>query len=136
MRQSWHITRAWRLALLLAGVSLLAACRTSEHAVRVEYRNLVQRDSVYVDCTDTLFVFVKGDTVRIREKVTEMRHHYSVLHDTISKADTVKVKEVMAAARECPPKRRGLFFFFGVLSTVFLYLCAIIVKKIIKIYTK
>lgn len=124
------------MLLLLAGVSLLAGCRTSEQAVRVEYRNLVQRDSVYVDCTDTLFVFVKGDTVRIREKVTETRHHYSVLHDTIRKADTVRVKEVMAAARECPPKRRGLFFFFGALTAFFLYLCTIIVKKIIKIYIK
>lgn len=136
MRQLWHIIRAWRLVLLLAGVSLLAGCRSSEQAVRVEYRNLVQRDSVYVDCTDTLHVLVKGDTVRIREKVTETRHHYRIIHDTISKADTIRVKEVMAAARECPPKRRGLFFFLGVLSVIFLYICAIIVKKIIKIYTK
>lgn len=125
------------MLLLLAGVSLLEGCRTSEQAVRVDYRNIVQRDSVYVNCTDTLFVFVKGDTVRIREKLTETRHHYSVIHDTIRKADTVRVKEVIsAAARECPPKRRGLFFTLGALTAFFLYLCTIIVKKIIKIYIK
>ena len=123
--------------LPLAGVSLLAGCRTSEQAVRVEYRNIVQRDSVYVDCTDTLYVLVKGDTVRIREKVTETRHHYSTVHDTISKADTIKIEQVMAAApRECPPKRRGLFFFLGALSAVFFYFCAKNVKKLIKIYLK
>ena len=69
MRRLRFITSLIPLLLLL----LVSGCRSVKETtqVRTEYVNVYQRDSVWVECTDTFFVEKSGDTVRILEKITE-----------------------------------------------------------------
>lgn len=89
------ITRKWTLfhaTLLLLAVS---GCKSVREAhSRVEYVSVYERDSVFVDCTDTLYVFERGDTVRIVETKTVKEYRYKVLKDTARVTDTVMVEKV------------------------------------------
>lgn len=110
----------------MAAVSLLllSGCKsTREAVVRTEYRTVWQHDSVYVDCTDTLYVVQKGDTVTIREKVVDRRYFFRILADTTRKADTVTVTErVMVRDTDCPKLRRWPWFAAGMGTAVGLIL--------------
>ena len=103
--------------------------------VRTEYVNVYQRDSVWVDCTDTFFVEKSGDTVRIMEKITEKEYHYTVYRDTLRSRDTLVVeKTVTAAAADTPRKRNGWkFFAFGFFTAVLIIFAA---RILIRIYLK
>lgn len=104
--------------------------------MRTEYVNVYQRDSVHVDCTDTLFVEKNGDTVRILEKITEKEYHYTIYRDTLRSRDTLIVKEKVTAATEGTnmrkPKRWAWFLigFFAGIIVIFA------VRIIIKMYLK
>lgn len=116
---------------------LVSGCRSVKETtqVRTEYVNVYQRDSVWVDCTDTFFVEKNGDTVRILEKITEKEYHYTVYRDTLRSRDTLVVeKTVTAASSDTPKKRNGWkFFVFGFFTAVLIIFAA---RILIKIYFK
>lgn len=75
---------------------------------------MYERDSVYVDCTDTLYVVERGDTVRITETKTVREWRYKVQRDTARVTDTVRVEVRTGAAAASPkPCRRWIFFVAG-----------------------
>lgn len=118
--------------MLLLAVS---GCRSVKDVqVRTEYRTLYQRDSVYVDCTDTVYVVETSDTVRITEKHTIREYHYTVYHDTLRQRDTVMVEVRTCAATDNPkPVSRKKWFFAGALLAIFVIFA---VRIIIRIYLK
>lgn len=132
MRQSRLITSLIPLLLFL----LVSGCRTEKEAhLHTEYVKVYERDSVYVDCTDTFFVEKSGDTVRILEKITEKEYHYTVYRDTLRSRDTLLVeKTVTAAAVEGQkPCKRWKFFVFGFLSAILIIFAA---RILVRIYLK
>lgn len=133
MRQSRLITSLIPFLLLLA----VSGCRSVKETtqVRTQYAAVYQRDSVYVDCTDTIFVEKSGDTVRILEKITEKEYHYTVFRDTLRSRDTLIVeKTVTAAASDTPKKRNGWkFFAFGFFTAVLIIFAA---RLLIRFYLK
>lgn len=130
MRRLRLITSLIPLLLLVSG------CRSVKETtqVRTQYAAVYQRDSVYVDCTDTIFVEKSGDTVRILEKITEKEYHYTVFRDTLRSLDTlIFEKSVTMAAAEGEKSRkprRLAWFFAGLIFGVFLLFAAKIVLKI------
>lgn len=133
MKRLRLITSLMPFLLLL----LVSGCRSVKETtqVRTEYVNVYQRDSVWVDCTDTFFVEKSGDTVRILEKITEREYHYTVYRDTLRSRDTLVVeKTVTSAAEDTPRKRNGWkFFVFGFFTAILLIFAA---RILIKIYLK
>ena len=133
MRRLRLITILTPFLLLL----LVSGCRSVKETTqtRTEYVNVYQRDSVWVDCTDTFFVEKSGDTVRILEKITEKEYHYTIYRDTLRSRDTLVVeKTVTAATSDTPKKRNGWKFFAGgFLSAVLIIFAA---RIFIKIYLK
>lgn len=130
-----------RLRLIISLIPLLllvSGCKSVKETtqVRTEYVNVYQRDSVWVDCTDTFFVEKNGDTVRILEKITEKEYHYTVYRDTLRSRDTLVVEKTVtsAAATDTPKKRNGWkFFVFGFFTAVLIIFAA---RILIKIYLK
>lgn len=121
----------WLPALLL----LASSCRT-EKAVRVstQYVRVYERDSVYIDCTDTLYVVERGDTVRITETKTVREYRYKILRDTAIVTDTVRVEVRTGVAAERPKPCRRLFFFIAGAATSILIIFA--AKMIVCFLTK
>lgn len=110
---------------------LLVGCRTlKSESVRTEYRYVTRWDSVFVDCTDTFYVEVRGDTVRIKEKVTERVIRYTVLTDTLRVADTVTVVERVMANGDCPKQKRWPWLIAGLCIAIFFIFAARIIIKI------
>ena len=126
-----------RLLLITSLIPLLlvSGCRTEKEArLHTEYLKVYELDSVYVDCTDTLYIVERGDTVRITETKTVKEWRYKVFRDTARITDTVTVEIRTAAAADNPkPCRRWKFFVAGAACAVFLIFAAII---LIKIYFK
>ena len=121
----------WLPALLL----LVSGCRTEREAqVHTEYVRVYERDSVYVDCTDTLYVVECGDTVRITETKTVREWRYKVLRDTAMVTDTVRVEVRTGAAADNPkPCHRWKFFAGGFLSAILIIFAA---RILVKVYLK
>lgn len=94
---------------------MLCGCKfTKEAVVRTEYRTVWQHDSVFIDCTDTVFLLQRGDTVTIREKSIDRRYYFRIFTDTIRNADTVTVTErVMVRDTDCPKLKRWPWFAAG-----------------------
>lgn len=133
MRRLWRTTRAW-LPLLLC--LLVSGCRTTEKAVdvRTEYVYQFQRDSIYIDCTDTVYWMQKGDTVTIREKQVVREYYYTIYRDTLRTSDTlIREKVVQAAVSAEKPIKRWRWFFSGACVAFIVIFAA---KIIIKIYLK
>jgi len=102
----------------------------------VEYRTLYERDSIWVDCTDTFYVVERGDTVRITEIKTVREYKWRVIHDTASVTDTVyrEVKTMAAAdVQGGKPVKRWRWFVFGFVTAIFIIFA---VRILIKIYLK
>ena len=132
MRDGWRTTWRWLPIWPLLAVSL-CCCRVAERSaqVRTEYVYKYQRDSVYIDCTDTVFVQKDGDTVRILEKRTEREYYYTIYRDTLRNSDTLVVERVKVE-REKAKKNGGKMFVFGLLSSLFLIFAAKITIKYFK----
>lgn len=120
--------------LLLA---FFSGCRTAQSVqqVRTEYKTITQHDSVWVKETDTVRVFVIGDTVRIYEKQTFFKEYYTIYRDTLRTSDTLRVEKVvqMAGSETPRPVKWWRWFLFGALSAIFIIFA---VRIIIKIYLK
>lgn len=89
------------LLLALAG----SGCRTQEHAVRTEYHYIHQHDSVRVEKWDTVRVEVRGDTVRVFEKLHEVEYFSTVYRDTLRQSDTLVVEKNTIERQPC--KKNG-----------------------------
>lgn len=133
MNGGWHTTWKWLLIWPPLAVSL-CCCKVAEKSahVRTEYVYQYQRDSVYIDCTDTVFVLQRGDTVRIVEKRTEREYYYTIYRDTLRTSDTLVVERVRVESEKAK-KNGGKMFLFGLLSALFLIFAA---KLIIKYFTR
>ena len=127
--------RRLRLIISLIPLLLVSGCRTEKEArLHTEYVKVYERDSVYVDCTDTLYVVERGDTVRITETKTVKEWRYKVLRDTARITDTVTVEIRTAAAADNPkPCKRWKFFVAGAACAILIIFAA---KIIIRIYLK
>ena len=102
--------------------------------VSTQYMRVYELDSVYIDCTDTLYVVERGDTVRITETKTVREYRYRILRDTAIVTDTVAVEVRTGAAADNPKKcHRWKFFAGGFLSAILIIFAA---KLIIWIYTR
>ena len=131
-----------RLRLIISLIPLLllvSGCRSVRETtkVRTEYVNVYQRDSVRVDCTDTLFVEKNGDTVRILEKITKKEYHYTVYRDTLRSRDTLVVEKKVTAAAAADgvtrKPRRFMWFFIGICAGIVLVFA---IKILLKIFLK
>lgn len=131
MRKSLIIS-LW-LSLLFA----VSGCRTAQSVEKssTAYQVIMQHDSVWVKETDTVRVFVMGDTVRIYEKQTFFKEYYTIYRDTLRTSDTLRVEKVVQlASGETPkPVKWWRWFFAGALSAIFIIFA---VRIIIKIYLK
>lgn len=123
-----------RLLLIISLIPLLlvSGCRTEKEArLHTEYMKVYERDSVYVDCTDTLYVVERGDTVRITETKTVREWRYKVLRDTARITDTVTVEIRTAAASDNPKTcNRWKFFAAGAACAILVIFAARILMKI------
>lgn len=126
-------TRAWPLLLLALAVSF-AACRTQEKAVRTEYRYIHTHDSVRVEKWDTVRIEIKGDTVRIFEKLHEVEYYSTIYRDTLRMSDTLRIERAtVASANNGKPIKRWRWFLFGaVLSFIVIFAARILVKIYLK----
>ena len=133
MRRLSITTRAWPLLLLALAVSF-AACRTQEKAVRTEYRYIHTHDSVRVEKWDTVRVEVKGDTVRIFEKLHEREYFSTIYRDTLRMSDTLRIeRNTVAATGNGKPIKRWRWFLFGaVLSFIVIFAARILIKVYLK----
>lgn len=107
-------------ALLLA--IFASSCRQVQHVTKTEYRYIVQHDSIWRDCTDTILIEKSGDTVRIFEKKTEKEYYYTYFRDTLRLSDTLRIERTTVNSE---PKKSVKFkivilsFIIGVIGTIF-----------------
>lgn len=92
--------------------------------VSTQYVRVYERDSVYIDCTDTLYVVERGDTVRITETKTVREYRYRIMRDTAIVKDTVAVEVRTGAAADSPKKCHGWKFFIAGAVTAILIIFA------------
>jgi hypothetical protein len=124
----WPTIRALLLSLPL--IAAVSGCRTTKSAaVHTEYKYVYQRDSVYIDCTDTIYFEKVGDTVRIREKITEKSYYYTIYRDTLRNSDTLIVKDTVVMQSHCK-KNGGKWFAAGFIIGILIIFAAWILKKI------
>lgn len=129
MRGSF-LTICGALCLLAVFVS---GCRQVREVAKTEYRYIVQHDSVWRDCTDTVLIEKSGDTVRIFEKKTEKEYYYTYFRDTLRLSDTLRIERttVQEGKNGGKAKPAVFAFFIGLCSGVILYFC-IRLKKLKK----
>ena len=86
-----------KLIIILAAIAMIS-CKPIEKIVRVEVpvevpRITIQKDTIRERTTDSVFMSVKGDTVRIERWRTQFRDRASLKTDTVTKTLTL-TKEV------------------------------------------
>lgn len=108
-------------ALLLA--MFASSCRQFQQVTKTEYRYIVQHDSIWRDCTDTILIEKSGDTVRIFEKKTEKEYYYTYFRDTLRLSDTLRIERTTVKSDQ--PKKSGkvktaiLSFIIGAVGAIF-----------------
>lgn len=123
------ITRVWRLLPFLLLAVSLPACKTQEKAVRAEYRYIHTHDSVRVEKWDTVRIEIRGDTVRIFEKMHEREYYSTIYRDTLRMSDTLRIERTTVAENNEKPIKRWRWFLFGaVLSFIVIFAAKIIIK--------
>lgn len=134
MRLLSTITRAWPLLLLPLAVSL-SSCKSQEKAVRTEYRYIHTHDSVRVEKWDTIRFEVRGDTVRIFEKLHEVEYYSTIYRDTLRTSDTLRIEKTSTAGiPNGKPVQRWRWFLFGaVLSFIVIFATRILLKVYLKL---
>lgn len=116
--------------LILSLMLLLCGCRTTEIVrERHHYRSTI--DSVYIDCTDTLYYIVKGDTVTIREVMTRTEYRYRMLSDTILHIDTVVVTKKELINSNCGKARKNFFIFGFIIGIIIIFALYLLTKKLL-----
>lgn len=118
-------------ALLLA--IFTSSCRQVQQVTKTEYRYIVQHDSIWRDCTDTILIEKSGDTVRIFEKKTEKEYYYTYFRDTLRLSDTLRIERTTVNSE---PKKSGkvktaiLSFIIGAVGVVFCIFATAIYRKL------
>lgn len=128
MRRWWRIT-ALLLLPLLAG----SGCRTQKAAISTEYRYIVQRDSIVTEKWDTVRVEVRGDTVRVFEKLHEREYYSTIYRDTLRRCDTLMIERHTIERQERKKAKWWAWMLAGSLLTI---IGGIVLKIILKIYIK
>lgn len=107
---------------------LLCGCRTTE-IVRERHHYSSTIDSVYIECTDTLYYIVIGDTVKISEVVTRTEYRYRMLSDTILHIDTVVVTKKELVNSNCGKVRKNFFIFGLIIGIIIIFALNLLTKK-------
>lgn len=116
-----------RVFFILSALVFFAGCKTVEKTKTV-YISRLQVDSVYIDCTDTVFIWQHGDTVRIREILTRTEYRYRLLTDTLRQSDTVIVTKKELVNSTCGKARKN-FFIFGLIIGIFIIFALYLLTK-------
>lgn len=117
--------------LILSLMLLLCGCRTTE-IIRERHHYSSKIDSVYIDCTDTLYYIVKGDTVTIREVKIRTEYRYRMLSDTILHIDTVVVKKKELVNSSCGKARKNFFMFGLIIGIIVIFALYLLAKKLFR----
>lgn len=114
------LTTALYLTILLVCFS---GCRTAKsiESVATERAVVFKHDSVWVYNTDTVRVYVMGDTVRIFEKQTFFKEYYTIYRDTLRQSDTLRLEKVVQMASDETPRpvKWWRWFLFGACVSLF-----------------
>jgi hypothetical protein len=83
-----------RVILILIGAIVMASyfsgCKPTERlVVHTEYVNQLKYDSIYLQKYDSIYVAVKGDTVRIEKYKTLFKDRLKIVRDTVLRTDSV-----------------------------------------------
>lgn len=95
MRPHFGTPRKWAFVILplLLTIMLLYGCKPTKYievekiVKDVEYKTLIERDSIYLH--DSTYIYVNGDT--FRQTIIQDRYIYKLLHDTayVSHVDSI-----------------------------------------------
>lgn len=108
---------------LLAVVFLVCGCKPVE-VVKNHYYTHTYVDSVYVDCTDSVCIVQRGDTVRITEIRERVEYRTRIFSDTAVVRDTVIVERKVGKVGNTG--KVGVFFSgFGFSALLFFLLVTI-----------
>lgn len=125
--------------LFIITVVLMIACKPQQVIVHdIQYKTNVKHDSVYINQTDTLREFRKGDTVYIERIKTKSQFLNSKMIDTLTvyKEVPVKVqsvKNVPVYVDKKQPWYETLFIYAGMIGILLLVI--FITYKVVKNYT-
>lgn len=120
-----------RIRLLILFLLLMCGCRTTEiFRERHHYSSTI--DSVYIDCTDTLYYIVKGDTVTVREVMTRTEYRYKMLSDTILHIDTVIVTKKDMVNSGCGKARKNFFILGLIIGIIIIFALYLLTKKLLR----
>lgn len=120
-----------RVFLILAALLLFAGCKTVEKTKTV-YVSRFQVDSVYIDCTDSVFFTKIGDTVTIREILTRTEYRYRLLTDTLRQSDTVIVTKKELVNTTCGKARKNFFIFGLIIGLLIIFALYLLTKKLLR----
>lgn len=120
-----------KLLVILSMLLLLAGCRTHE-VVSVRHHFSHTTDSVYVECTDSVFVLLAGDTVRIREVERRVEYRLKYIADTIVSTDTVRVAIGNGEKKTLAKTRKNYFIFGLICGIIAIFAFVMLLKKIMK----
>lgn len=116
--------------LILSLMLLLCGCKTME-IVRERHHYSSTIDSVYIDCTDTLYYIVKGDTVTIREVMTRTEYRYRMLSDTMQHIDTIVVTKKELVNSSCGKARKNFFILGFIIGMIIIFALYLLTKKLL-----
>lgn len=124
--------RLWLPVLLLAGA--VSGCRTAQKAVSTEYRYIIQRDSVVTERWDTVRVEVRGDTVRIFEKLHEREYYSTIYRDTLRRCDTLRIERT--TVERVADRRKAKWWAWMLAGSLLTALLGVATMIITKLYAK
>lgn len=143
----YHLSRCYAAMLLCIAMQMLASCRTRYVPVETtHYRDSVHvvhaTDSVYR--LDSVIVYQRGDTLRIRERSVD--HYYHTIIDRSQHRDSISppsidsellaqiiTSEVNRKIALLQPKHRPWLYWIGVATSLLLYLLYRLARKKLKI---
>lgn len=89
------------LIIILFLVLLLSGCKTTKYIevpvdkVKIEYRDRLKHDNIYIHDKDSIFIEHKGDTVFLNKYKLKYIYRNVYLRDTIANTDTItKIQKV------------------------------------------
>jgi hypothetical protein len=88
------------LLLFAACTSTKIASDTSREATRVEYRDRLRTDSVFVWLRDSVHIRERSDTVFVEKFKTQIAYRDRLRVDTVSVTDTVKITRLETVTEE------------------------------------
>lgn len=115
--------------VILSILLMLSGCRTHE-VVSVRHHFSHSTDSVYIECTDSVFVLLAGDTVRIREVERRVEYRLKYISDTIVSTDTVRVAAMNGEKKTLAKTRKNYYIFGLICGIIIIFALSLLTKKI------